>query len=58
MVTRTMARAATATVTKRTVAIASLHSIDDTYSNAYDRVGKSLSVAPLKGKSTQKLKMK
>ena len=46
------------TVTKRTVVVASLHSADDTDSNMHDRVGKTLSVDPLKGKSTPKLKIK
>jgi len=53
-----MARAAAATGTKRTVAVASLHSSDETDSNMNDRVGKSLLVDPLKGKSTSMLKIK
>ena len=57
VVTRSMAKAAAATATKRTVAVASLHS-DNTGSNINDGVGKSLLVDPLKEKSTSTLKMK
>jgi len=53
-----MTRAAAATGIKRIVAVASLHSTEDTDSNMNDGAGKSLLVDPLKGKSTSKLKMK
>ena len=53
-----MARAAAATVTKRTVVVAYLHSTHDTDSNMHDEVGRTLFVVPLKGKSNPKLKMK
>ena len=52
--TRSTARATAATVTKRTVGVVSLHSTDDTHSNVYDGVGKTLFIDPLKGKSTSK----
>ena len=55
---RSIARAAVATVTKRTAVVASLHSTNDIDSNIHDGVGKILSVDPLKGKSALKLKMK
>ena len=58
VVTRSMARAAAATGTKRTVAVVSLHSTDNTDSNMNDGVGKSLLVDPLKGKNGSTLKMK
>ena len=51
VVTRNMAKAAAATVTKRAVAIASMHSTDNADSNMHDKVGKVPSVDPLKGKS-------
>jgi len=53
-----MAKAVAATATKRTVVVASLHSIDDTDSNMNDGVGKSLPINPLKRKATSTLKMK
>ena len=53
-----MARATAVTVTKRTVAVASLYSTDDTDSNMHDRFSRTLSVDRLKGKFTPKLKMK
>jgi len=53
-----MGRAVAATGTKRTVAVTSLHSTNDTDSNMNDGVGKSLLVDPLKGKSTLTLKIK
>ena len=46
VVTKSIAKAAAATATKRTVAVASLHSINDTGSNMNDGVGKSLPVDP------------
>ena len=58
VVTRSMTRAAAATGIKRIVAVASLHSTEDTDSNMNDGAGKSLLVDPLKGKSTSKLKIK
>jgi len=58
VVTRSMAKAAAATSTKRTVAVASLHSANDTDSNMNHGVGKSLFVDSLKGNTTLTLKMK
>jgi len=58
MVTRSMARAAVATGTKRIVAVASLHFTDNINSNMNDGIDKSLSVDPLKGKVTSTLKIK
>ena len=52
-----MAKAATATGTKGTVVVVSLHSTDDTDSNMNHEVGKSLSVDPLKGNTTLTLTM-
>jgi len=53
-----MARVAAATVIKRTIMFASLHSTKDTNSNMHDGVSRTLSVDPFKGKCTPKLKMK
>jgi len=58
VVTRNMARAAAATVTKRAVAITSLRSTDNADSNMYDEVGKVPFVDPLNGKSIQEFKAK
>jgi len=58
VVTRSMTKATAATNAKRTVAVAPLHSIDDTDSNMNDGVSKSLLADPLKGKSTSTLKIK
>ena len=49
VVTRSMARATAATSTERIVAVASLHSTDDTGSNMNNGVSKSLDVDPFKG---------
>jgi len=51
-----MARAAAASVTKRTVVVVPLHSTDDIYSNIHDGVDKTLSTDLLNGKSTPKLR--
>ena len=51
VVTRNMAKAAAATVTKRAVAVACLHSTDNADSNTHDEIGEVPSVDPLKGKS-------
>ena len=53
MVTRNITRAATATVTKRAVVIASLHSTDNADSNVHDGA-----IDPFKGKSIHELKTK
>ena len=57
MVTRNIAKVAATAVTKRAVAIASLHSTENANSNVYDGVGKVPSIDPLKGKSIQELKL-
>ena len=57
VVTRSMARAITTTGTKRAVVVASLPPADNTDSSMNDRVGKSLSVNPVKGKATSTVKM-
>jgi len=51
VVIRNMARAAAAIVTKKAVAIASLHSTNNAHSNVHDGVDKVPSVDPLKEKS-------
>jgi len=53
-----MARATATAVTKRAVAITSLHSTDNANSNVHDRVSKIPFVDPLKRKSIQELKTK
>jgi len=58
VVTRNMAKAAATTATKRAVAIASLHLIDNAVSNMHDGIGEVPLVDPLKGKSIQEMKMK
>ena len=58
VVIKNMARAAVAIVTKRAVAIVSLHSTDNADSNVHDGVGKVPFVDPLKGKSIQEMKTK
>ena len=52
-----MARDVVVTITKRTVAVASLHSTSNTDSNVHDGVGKSLFVDPLKGKMHSKIEV-